>query len=72
MRVLLTTQPGEGHWRPLAALGMALLAAGDEVAFATTPVFCEIVRQHGFEAFPVGVDDWRDSSPSRGSEPKAR
>ena len=65
MRVLLTTQPGEGHWRPLATLGMVLLDTGHEVAFATTPIFCEIVQRFGFSAFTVGVDDWRDTPAPR-------
>ncbi len=73
MRVLLTTQPGEGHWRPLATLGNALVAAGHEVAFATTPVFSEIVKRHGFDAFPVGVDDWREvPAPSAGAATPAQ
>lgn len=58
MRVLLTTQPGEGHWRPLASLAKALRSAGHDVAFATSPIFCSILQRHGFHAFSIGVDDW--------------
>lgn len=57
MRVLFTSQPGSGHWRPLAPLAQALEAAGHEVAFATTPSFCPLIAEHGFRCFPVGVDD---------------
>ena len=58
MRVLLTTQVGVGHWRPLAPLALALHAAGHEVAFATTPFFCTDIAGYGFRCFPVGEDDW--------------
>lgn len=58
MRVLLTTQIGEGHWRPLAPLARALQEAGYAVAFATTPYGCDEIATHGFRCFPVGEDDW--------------
>ncbi len=58
MRVLLTTQVGAGHWRPLAPLAQALRAAGHEVAFAATPYFCNEIGAYGFRCFPVGEDDW--------------
>lgn len=65
MRVLFTTQTGAGHWRPLASLAKALEAAGHEVAFATTPVSCSALTAYGFHCFPVGVDDWLGTGPSR-------
>jgi UDP:flavonoid glycosyltransferase YjiC (YdhE family) len=62
MRVLFTTQIGSGHWRPLAPFARALEAAGHEVAFGTTPIGCTIIAGHGFRCFPIGDDDWQDSS----------
>lgn len=57
MRVLMTAQPGSGHWRPLAPLAGALVGAGHEVAFATTPAFCAVIDRHGFRCFPAGSDE---------------
>ncbi len=57
VRVMLTSQFGHGHWRPLAGLASVLVAAGHAVAFATTPGNCEHLRDHGFVCFPVGIDD---------------
>ncbi|CAA9568971.1 MAG: hypothetical protein AVDCRST_MAG19-2576 [uncultured Thermomicrobiales bacterium] len=54
MRVLVTAQPGDGHWWPLAG---ALAEAGHDVAFATSLVFCAIVAWHGFRCFPMGSDE---------------
>ncbi len=65
MRVLFTTQPGSGHWRPLAPLANALTAAGHEVAFATTPAQCETLARFGFRCFPVGADDWRREAEAK-------
>ena len=59
MRVLFTTQPGTGHWRPLAPLAAELLAAGHEAAFAASPGFCADIGRFGFRCFPLGVDDYR-------------
>ena len=58
MRVLFTTQPGTGHWRPLAPLARALIAAGHEAAFATSPGFCADIGRFGFGCFPLGEDDY--------------
>lgn len=55
MRALFTTQPGSGHWRPLAPFARALQTAGHTVAFATTPHFCGLIRPHGFACLPVPV-----------------
>jgi UDP:flavonoid glycosyltransferase YjiC (YdhE family) len=65
MRALFTSQPGSGHWRPLAPLARALQAAGHEVAFATTPVACSALAGYGFRCFPVGVDDWLNGPQSQ-------
>ena len=74
MRVLFTTQPGSGHWRPLAPFAHALTEAGHEVAFATTPAFCPIIAAHGFRCFAVGADDAAQASDSHrqdlGTEPE--
>jgi UDP:flavonoid glycosyltransferase YjiC (YdhE family) len=64
MRVLLTSQPGSGHWRPLLPLVMALQEAGHTVAFATTPVACAAITPYGMECFGVGADEWLDEDRS--------
>ncbi len=68
MRVLFTTQVGSGHWRPLAPFARALTDAGHDVAFASSPIFCSIIAEHGFRGFLVGRDDWltrsQQSAPS--------
>ena len=62
MRILFTTQPGSGHWRPLAPLALALQERGHEVAFATLPAHCRWIEAAGFRCFPMGADD-DDSMP---------
>jgi UDP:flavonoid glycosyltransferase YjiC (YdhE family) len=57
MRVLFTSQPGAGHWRPLAPLAEALETAGHAVAFATTPASQVVIAAHGFRCFTAGSDD---------------
>ncbi len=57
MRVLITHQPGLGHWHPLVPLAQALDSAGHEVAFATAPTFCSRVEANGFRCFPVGASE---------------
>ncbi len=69
MRVLFTTNYGSGHWRPLAPLAQALVAAGHEVAFVTSPIFCAIIARHGFRCFPIGDDEWAEQSRSRQGQP---
>lgn len=64
MRVLFTTQVGEGHWRPLAPFALALQDAGHEVAFATTPFGCGVLGAHGFTCFAAGEDEWRVQPPA--------
>ena len=58
MRIVITTQAGAGHWRPLVPLAKALQTAGHDVAFATTPVACAALGDLGFRCFPVGSDEW--------------
>lgn len=67
MRVLFTTQVGSGHWCPLAPFARTLQEAGHDVAFASSPIFCSIIAEHGFRGFPVGSDDWlaRDQQPAQ-------
>lgn len=76
MRVLFTTQPGSGHWRPLAPIARAMQAAGHQVAFATTPGYRPYIDRHGFESFSVGTDDaLRNltlSGPPSAPQPAAR
>ena len=71
MRVLLTTQVGAGHWRPLAPLARALQEAGHEVAFAVTPFFCDEIGGYGFRCFPVGEDDWLTAARAGKAPPPA-
>jgi UDP:flavonoid glycosyltransferase YjiC (YdhE family) len=56
MRVLLTTQPGYGHFRPLLPLAHALVAAGREVRVGTSASFAPVVVREGLEAEAVGLD----------------
>src|SRR5439155_7363373 len=56
MRVLLTTQPGYGHFRPLLPLAHALVAAGHEVRVATSASFAPVVEREGFRAEAAGLD----------------
>lgn len=73
MRALFTAQPGSGHWRPLAPLARALATAGHEVAFASSPIFCAIIAEHGFRCFPAGSDEWLEESrqPQEGNSQQA-
>src|SRR5687768_17806885 len=56
MRVLLTTQPGYGHFRPLLPLAHALLGAGSEVRVGTSASFAPIVEREGLTPQAVGLD----------------
>jgi UDP:flavonoid glycosyltransferase YjiC (YdhE family) len=64
MRVLFTSQPGSGHWRPLLPLALALQDAGHSVACATTPVACEAISSFGLACFGVGADEWLNEDRS--------
>jgi UDP:flavonoid glycosyltransferase YjiC (YdhE family) len=56
MRVLLTTQPGYGHFRPLLPLAHALVEAGHEVRVGTSASFAPVVEREGLHAEAVGLD----------------
>ena len=56
MRVLLTTQPGHGHFRPLLPLASALVAAGHEVRIGSSASFAPVVEREGLTAEAVGLD----------------
>jgi UDP:flavonoid glycosyltransferase YjiC (YdhE family) len=56
MRVLLTTQPGYGHFRPLLPLAHALVAAGHEVRVGTSASYAAVVEREGLNAEAVGLD----------------
>jgi UDP:flavonoid glycosyltransferase YjiC (YdhE family) len=56
MRVLLTTQPGYGHFRPLLPLAHALVAAGHEVRVGTSASFAPVVEREGLVAEAIGLD----------------
>jgi UDP:flavonoid glycosyltransferase YjiC (YdhE family) len=56
MRVLLTTQPGHGHFRPLLPLAHALVAGGHEVRIGTSASHAAAVEREGLVAEAVGLD----------------
>jgi UDP:flavonoid glycosyltransferase YjiC (YdhE family) len=56
MRVLFTTLPGAGPFHPLVPLAQALVQAGHEVAFATSPSYCTTIETLGFHCFAAGYD----------------
>ncbi len=56
MRVLLTTQPGYGHFRPLLPLARALVAEGHEVRVGTSASFASVVEREGLAAEAVGLN----------------
>lgn len=56
MRVICTTQPGIGHFRPLVPFARALERAGHSVAFACAPSFHREVSASGFACHAAGYD----------------
>src|SRR5688572_3761475 len=56
MRVLLTSQPGYGHFRPLLPLAHALVAAGNEVRVGTSASFAPVVERERLRAEALGLD----------------
>src|SRR5215471_17248753 len=56
MRVLFTTQPGDGHLNPWLPVAQALTAAGHEVAGACAASFRPHLEARGMRAFPMGLD----------------
>ncbi len=63
MRILLTTQPAYGHFRPLLPLAEALRARGHDVQVATSRRFGPVVEAHGLPGEPAGLD-WLESDKS--------
>lgn len=56
MRVLLTTQPAYGHFRPLLPLADALRASGHEIRVASAARFAPVIEDHGFQPEVAGLD----------------
>lgn len=56
MRILFSTTPLDGHFRPLLPLARSLRARGNKVAFATAASWREFVEAEGFEALAAGAD----------------
>lgn len=56
MRVLFTCVVGHGHFHPMVPLATAFAQAGHDVAVATDPAYCPVVRDLGFEAHPAGLN----------------
>ncbi|MGW7535525.1 glycosyltransferase [Amycolatopsis sp. NPDC054798] len=54
MRVLLTTQPGHGHFDPMVPYAAALRRAGHEVRVASSAAFAGAVEAAGFGFTAVG------------------
>ena len=63
MRILLTTQPAYGHFRPLLPLAEALRTRGHDVQVATSRKFGPVVEAHGLPRKPAGLD-WLESDKS--------
>jgi UDP:flavonoid glycosyltransferase YjiC (YdhE family) len=60
VRVLFTTQPGDGHIRPVTPLALALQDRGHQVRVATAASFAPVVRGLGLNPVPAGLD-WVES-----------
>ncbi|RSM86384.1 hypothetical protein DMH04_14620 [Kibdelosporangium aridum] len=54
MRVLLTTQPGRGHFDPMVPCAAALRTAGHEVRVASSAAFARTVETAGFDFTAIG------------------
>jgi UDP:flavonoid glycosyltransferase YjiC (YdhE family) len=63
MRVLFTTQPGDGHYQTIAPVAAALQRAGHEVTVACSASFVPTVEGHGLPAFACGYDWLVATSP---------
>lgn len=70
MKVLLVTQPGEGHLNPMLPAARSLLAAGHELAVVSAPRFAPKIRDRGLVAIGAGLDYLE--SEVRSSFPAAR
>lgn len=60
MRVLITTQPADGHLNPMLGLSAALRHAGHDVVFASSRTFAPRIEARGERAVAVGLD-WLES-----------
>lgn len=56
MKVLVTFQPGHGHFNPLIGLVKELISHGHEVTLVTSKSFAPIVRKEGFHCLEAGLD----------------
>ena len=56
MRVLLTSQPGYGHFLPLLPLAHALVRMGIEVRVGTSASFAPVVEREGLRPEALGLD----------------
>jgi len=56
MNILITCQPGMGHFTPMIPLGKALQARGFNVTVATAKSFENRIREAGFEFLAAGLD----------------
>ena len=63
MRVLFTTQPAYGHFRPLLPLADELRSRNHDVRVATSARFRSVVEDHGHQAEPAGLN-WLESDDS--------
>ena len=63
MRILCTTQPAYGHFRPLIPVASALAARGHEIRFGTSARFGQVVVGEGFEPVAVGLN-WLEGDES--------
>lgn len=64
MKVLCSTQPGEGHLNPMLPVAGALRMAGHVVAFASSRSFGPVIEAAGFAHLPAGVD-WLESETEK-------
>jgi UDP:flavonoid glycosyltransferase YjiC (YdhE family) len=61
MRILLTTQPGHGHFDPLIPYAAAFRAAGHDVRIASSAAFARAVETAGFDFTAIGENfRWED------------
>ncbi len=69
MRVVITTQPADGHLNPMLGLSAALRAAGHEVLLATSASFVPRIAARGERAVAVGRDWLESGGPSEPPDP---
>jgi len=63
MRILFTTHPAYGHFRPLLPVADELRSREHEIRVATSARFRPVVEDHGLHADPAGLD-WLESDNS--------